>query len=90
MMVLVFFVLIGLAILRILYLTRDSAIDAIAEVVCFPARLLADIRRNGVDVLRAIGGWLLVIALMLLVSAVGFAIFVAFLCLVALLWRLLF
>lgn len=50
-----------LAVGRIVYLTRDSAIDAAAEAITAPARLVSDVRRNGLDVLRIILWWALAI-----------------------------
>jgi hypothetical protein len=57
-----FSLFIGLAVLRMLYLTRDSAIDAAAEVLSMPAQLIADARRNGLHVLKVIFGWATAIA----------------------------
>ena len=57
-----FFLFIGLAGLRILYLTRESAIDAAAEVLSMPAQLASDVRRNGLTVLKTVLGWATAIA----------------------------
>ncbi|MEI5996832.1 hypothetical protein H3V53_06340 [Paraburkholderia bengalensis] len=46
-----------LAVGRIIYLTRDSAIDAAAEAVTAPARLVSDIRTNGMKALRIVLWW---------------------------------
>lgn len=46
-----------LAVCRIMYLTRDSAIDAAAAAITSPARLISDIRANGMDVLRVVLWW---------------------------------
>lgn len=57
-----FFLFIGLAGLRILYLTRESAIEAAAEVCAMPGQLVDDVRRNGLTVLKTILGWATAIA----------------------------
>lgn len=49
------FVFFGLAAARILYLVHESLIEAIAE-------LIADVRRNGLTVLKTIFGWSVAIA----------------------------
>ncbi|TCK87366.1 hypothetical protein [Paraburkholderia sp. BL9I2N2] len=59
-----FAVFIAMALARILYLTRDSAIDAAAQVITSPVRLVADIRRNGMEVLRTIAGYSVIIAIL--------------------------
>lgn len=43
--------------LRVLYVTRDSAIDAAAEVARMPGEIVADWRRNGMAVLRTVTWW---------------------------------
>ncbi len=48
------FVFFGLAAARILYLVHESLIEAIAE-------LIADVRRNGLTVLKTILGWAIAI-----------------------------
>jgi len=60
-----FWLFLGMAGLRLLYLTRNSAIDAAAEVCAMPAQLVADVRRNGLDVLKTVLGWLTAIAALL-------------------------
>lgn len=49
------FVFFSLAVARILYLVHESLIEAIAE-------LIADVRRNGLTVLKTILGWSVAIA----------------------------
>lgn len=58
------FVMFGAALLRILFLTHESAIEAAAEVAGAPARLIADIKRNGMEVLRTIFGYSVIIAIL--------------------------
>lgn len=50
-------VLLCAAALRILYMTRDSAIDAAAEVARMPGEIAADWRRNGMAVLNTVLWW---------------------------------
>jgi hypothetical protein len=57
-----FWLFLGLAGLRLLYLTRHSAIEAAAEVCAMPGQVVADVRRNGLDVLKTVLGWLTAIA----------------------------
>lgn len=56
-----------LAVGRIVYLTRDSAIDVAAEILTEPARLVADARRNGLTVLRTVLWWVAAIGFLLAV-----------------------
>jgi len=65
-----FWLFLGLAGLRLLYLTRNSAIDAAAEVCAMPGQLVADVRRNGLDVLKTVLGWLTAIAALLAIIVV--------------------
>lgn len=50
-------VLLCAAALRILYVTRESAIDAAAEVARMPGEIISDWRRNGLSVLRTVLWW---------------------------------
>lgn len=51
------FMFFALAVLRILYLARESAIEAAAEVCAMPGQLVDDVRRNGLTVLKTVLGW---------------------------------
>jgi hypothetical protein len=56
------FVLLGAAVLRIAYLTRDSMIDAAAETIGETVKLAQDVRRNGWTALKTLLGWLTAVA----------------------------
>lgn len=62
--------LFSLAALRVLYLIRHSVMDGIGHVIMFPFTLADDIRRNGRDVLKAIGKWTVGIGILFLIITV--------------------